>query len=39
LAFAVALESRGLLDEARYYWIRLAAERPEDATLQRFATR
>ena len=37
LAFAVALESRGLLDEARIYWIALAAEQPGEATLQRFA--
>ena len=37
LAFAVALESRGLMEEARPYWQRLAAERPGDATLQRFA--
>jgi len=37
LAFAVALESRGLVDEARPYWTRLAAERPKEALLQRFA--
>lgn len=37
LAFAVALETGGLQDEARTYWLRLAAERPEDATLHRFA--
>jgi hypothetical protein len=37
LAFAVALESRGLLDEARPYWMRLAAERPGDATLRHLA--
>lgn len=36
LAFAVALESRGLLEEAAPYWKRLAEERPWDSTLQRF---
>lgn len=36
LAFAVALESRGLREEAAPYWQRLAEERPGDPTLQRF---
>lgn len=39
LAFAAVLEAKGLLEEAHPYWIRLAAERPEDATLRRFAGR
>jgi len=37
LAFAVALEARGLREEAAPYWKRLAEERPGDPTLQRFA--
>lgn len=37
LAFAVALEARGLRDEAFPYWKQLVNERPGDATLRRFA--
>lgn len=38
LLYATLLEQNGLLDEARFYWQALSAERPDAAVLRAKAT-